>query len=308
MKIVGLDAIMAALDEGVALAAIEQAFRDFSAGRAQVAAVGHLVFEAPPGDCHIKSAYLAGEPFYAVKVASSFERNPDLGLSSSQGFVAILSSETGELAGILNDAGWLTHQRTAMAGVVAGRLIARAGGRVLGIVGTGTQARLQARMISRYLGLDSILLAGRDDARLQNLAAETGGRPVSMEQLCAEADLIVTTTAATQPLLRDEWIRPGARIIAVGADGSGKRELDPAILSRATVIADSRLQCVDHGETSWAIADGLLKEDDVLELGDLLLSPTAFPRDAVVVVDLTGVAVQDAAIARTVWNALARPS
>jgi ornithine cyclodeaminase len=306
MKIVELDAIRAVLDETAALAAVEQAFRDFSAGRAQVAAVGHLVFEAPPGDCHIKSGHLSGDPFYAVKVASSFDHNPRKNLSASQGFIAILCSQTGQLIAILNDAGWLTHIRTAMAGVIGARLIARADARVLGVVGTGTQARLQAEMLSRHMGLDSLLVAGRDAARVRHFAAETGGRPVSMEEMCAEADLIITTTTATQPLLRDTWIRAGARIIAVGADGSGKRELDTATLSRATVIADSRLQCVDHGETSWAIADGVLAEVDVLELGNLLIAPPIFPHDAIVVVDLTGVAVQDVAIARTVWNTISR--
>jgi ornithine cyclodeaminase len=305
MRIVELDAIKAVLDGDRALQAVEQAFRHHAAGLTQVAAVGHLVFEAPPGDCHIKSAHLAGEPFYAVKVASGFEHNPTSGLSASQGFIALLCSQTGQLMAILNDAGWLTHQRTAMAGVIAARLVAHPIPGVLGIVGTGTQARLQAEMLSRYLDIGSLLVAGRNDMRVHDLAAELGGRPVGMEEICAEADLIVTTTAATHPLLRDEWIRPGARIIAVGADGSGKRELDTATMARATVIADSKVQCIDHGETSWAIADSLLKEQDILELGDLLAAPPAFPRDAIVVVDLTGVAIQDAAIAGTVWNAIA---
>jgi ornithine cyclodeaminase len=116
--------------------------------------------------------------------------------------------------------------------------------------------------------------------------------------------LIVTTTPSTEPLLTSDMIQPGKRIVALGADGPGKRELDPVILARARVVVDSRVQCIDHGEAGWAVRAGLIEAGSLIELGALLTAPLAFGADEIVVVDLTGVAVQDVEIAKSVWSRL----
>src|SRR5262245_55495969 len=103
MRVVAPGEILAALDEDVALAAIERAFRRLHRGEAQVAAVGHLAFDDPPGDCHIKSAHLRGDDEFVVKVATSFYRNPERGLPSSNGFMAVISARTGTVRAILHD-------------------------------------------------------------------------------------------------------------------------------------------------------------------------------------------------------------
>jgi ornithine cyclodeaminase len=175
---------------------------------------------------------------------------------------------------------------------------------VLGVVGAGIQAKMQAQQIARVLKPDSIVVWARNAERAQDLATELGGQAVSLETLCAQADLIVTTTPSTEILLHDAMIRPGTRIVAVGADAPGKRELDPKTLARATVIVDSRVQCIDHGESSWAIEAGLISEDSLIELGTLLTKPIAFDDAQIVIADLTGVALQDLEIARSVWSRL----
>jgi ornithine cyclodeaminase len=116
--------------------------------------------------------------------------------------------------------------------------------------------------------------------------------------------VIVTTTPATEPLLLRDVIRRGTRIIAVGADAPGKRELDPEILAAGRVVVDSNIQCVDHGEAGWAVRGGLISESSLIELGALLTRPISFGDDEIVVADLTGVAIQDVAIAATVWERL----
>jgi ornithine cyclodeaminase len=302
VKVVELPEILASLNEDAALAAVESAFRRMDAGEAQVTAVGHLAFRDPPGDCHIKSGYLARDDVYVVKVASSFYRNPALGLASSNGFMAVISARTGEMLALLHDKGHLTDQRTAMAGAVAARAIVRPGSSVLGIVGAGTQARLQAQLIARRLGF--ALVWARKEHAAAALAAGIGGAAVGLRELCARADLIVTTTPSTEPLLTSDMIQPGKRIVAVGADSPGKQELEAAILARARVVVDSRAQCVDHGEAGWAVRAGLIRPQVLIELGALLNEPIAFGRDEIVVADLTGVAVQDVAIAKSVWQQL----
>jgi len=304
LRIVELPEILAALDEDAALEAVESAFRRLRAFEAQVTAVGHLSFADPPGDCHIKSGYIAGDEVFVIKVATSFYRNPSLGIPSSNGFMAVMSAKTGELLGMLRDQGRLTDLRTAMAGVIAARAIRHPASNILGIVGAGTQARLQARLIARHLKMTTVLVWARNPDSATVLAAEVGGASVSLRELCARAALIVTTTPSTEPLLTSDMITAGKRIVAVGADAPGKRELDPAILARARVVVDSCAQCIDHGEAGWAVRAGLLDAASLIELGALLTAPIAFATEDIVVADLTGVAVQDVAIAKSVWSRL----
>ncbi len=305
MRIVELPEILAALDEDAALAAVESGFRRLHAFEAQVAAVGHLSFPDPPGDCHIKSAHMAGDELFVIKVATGFHHNPTLGMPASNGFMAVMSARTGEVLGMLRDQGQLTDRRTAMAGTIAARVIHRPGSDILGIVGAGTQARLQARLIARHLKLKTVLVWARNPHAAAAFAAEVGGAAVSLSELCARAQLIVTTTPSTEPLLTSDMITAGKRIVAVGADAPGKRELEPAILARARVVVDSCAQCIDHGEAGWAVRAGLLEPACLIELGALLTVPIEFAAEEIVVADLTGVAVQDVAIATSVWSRLA---
>jgi ornithine cyclodeaminase len=303
VKVVGLEQIKAVLDEDAALAAVETAFRRFAAGEAQVTSVGHLHFTHPPGDCHVKSGAFNGDAVFVVKIATGFSLNPQAGLPVSNGLMAVISATTGEVLALLHDEGYLTDQRTAMAGAIAARAIARPGSKTLGIVGAGVQARLQGRLVARLLGLNTVLVWARNGERATALARELGGEATSLEDLCARADMIVTTTPATEPLLTLKMLPAiGTRIVAVGADAPGKRELDPMILAHARIVVDSRSQCVDHGEAGWAVRAGLIDEESLIELGTLLSTPIEFGDTRIVVADLTGVAIQDVAIAESVWN------
>jgi ornithine cyclodeaminase len=305
MKVVNVAEILAALDEDAAITAVETGFKRYSAGQTQVSAVLHLGFGDPsPGDCHVKAAAVTGDTVFVVKLATSFYRNPELNLPSSNGFMAVMSARTGEVLALLHDQGHLTDQRTAMAGAIAARAILRAGSRTLGIVGAGTQARLQAKLLKRRLGLSCVLVWARNSKRAAALATELRGESVGLDELCARADVIVTTTPSTEPLLSVDMVRPGTRIVAVGADSPGKRELDPRILARGRTVVDSIAQCVDHGEAGWAVRAGLIDPASLLELGTLLESPIAFQPEEIVVADLTGVAIQDFEIAKSVWQRL----
>ena len=250
MNVVPRAAILDALDERAALEALEAGFRCYSAGEVQLTAVGQLTFGNPPGDCHVKGAYVEGDDVFVVKLATSFYRNPRRGLPSSNGFMAVISAHTGDVLALLHDEGALTDRRTAFAGAVAARSILRRGSRTLGIVGAGTQARLQAKLISRLLDLPSVLVWARRADEAAKLAAEVNGESCSLIELCQRADLIVTTTPSTTPLLYAGMIRLGTRIVAVGADSPGKQEIDVALLAQARIVVDSREQCVDHGDTS----------------------------------------------------------
>lgn len=305
MRVIELKEILAALNETEALAAVAEGFRRHARGETQVPPPMHLEFTNPPGDCHVKGAAVAGEDVFVLKLATGFYHNPERGLSASNGFMAVMSAKSGEILALLHDRGQLTDLRTAMAGAVAARAITRFPCATLGVVGAGTQARLQAQWIARHLGCNSILIWARNTGRAAALAEKLGAHAVTLADLCAKSDVIVTTTPSTEPLLRAGMLKPGARIVAVGADSPGKRELDVQILAHARIVVDSRSQCIDHGEAGWAVRAGLVDGASLIELGALLEKPIAFGDEETVVADLTGVAIQDFEIAKSVWNRLA---
>ncbi|MGV2495287.1 ornithine cyclodeaminase family protein [Pelagerythrobacter aerophilus] len=305
MQIIELDRILASIDRNEIVGALESGFRSYSAGEVQLSPVGYLDLGGG-GDCHIKAALADAEPYFVAKFVNGVPANRARGLAVQDGVVILSNAETGAIEAILHDRGELTELRTALAGVAAARLIAKPNSRVLGIVGTGGQALRQAEAVADALGIAraDVLIAGRRSDAAEALATAIGGTATSIEDLCARADLIVTATSSRDILIARDWVRPGSRIVAVGADAPGKRELDPEILASATVIVDSVNQCIDHGETGWAVRAGLIDATMVREFGLMLDNPQDFAADETVVVDLTGIAIQDLAIAKAVWSAI----
>jgi ornithine cyclodeaminase/alanine dehydrogenase-like protein (mu-crystallin family) len=225
-----------------------------------------------------------------------------------------ISAETGETLAFLDDKGLLTDIRTAIGGAIATRALARDDAEVVGIVGTGTQARFQVRahatLCERPL---RFRVWGRCLDRARVLAAELSCEGVAieaiadLEELCRSSDAIVTTTPSTMPLVRSEWVGAGTHITAMGADAPGKQELDVALVARADrLVADLTRQSHEHGEFSHASRVGLLAADRCVELG-LVLSGDAPGRTCaseITIADLTGLATQDIAITRTVLHEL----
>ena len=294
------------------LPAIEESFMRYSQGRAVVPPVGELLLEK--GEVHIKYGYVHGDAFYVIKIASGFYDNPKLGIPSSNGLMLLFSQETGEPAAILLDEGRLTDVRTAVAGAIAARHLAPKRVRRIGILGAGVQARLQLQHLRPVTDCREALVWGRGDEQLARYRADMARFGFHIEttrdaaELLRTCDLIVTTTPATQPLLRAEDLRPGVHITAVGSDTPDKQELDARILAQAdVVVADSISQCLKRGEIHQALAAGLLDEGKIVELGDVIAGRASgrTAPEQITVADLTGVAVQDIAIATAVYRALA---
>jgi ornithine cyclodeaminase len=129
----------------------------------------------------------------------------------------------------------------------------------------------------------------------------------SIEEVAASCQLIVTTTPSLRPLLCWDDLRPGTHVTAVGADGGGKQELSPEIFARAAIRAvDSRAQCSQYGDASAALREGLVRLDELVEIGEIIAAPQRYQRkpEDITVADLTGVAVQDIAIAKLALVAL----
>jgi ornithine cyclodeaminase len=292
---------------------IEEGFAAYSRGEVVVPPVGELVFDDPPGDVHIKYGYIKGDDFYVIKIASGFYENPKLGLPTGDGLMLVFSQKTGVLEAILLDEGYLTNLRTAAAGAVAAKFLAREKVSAVGIVGAGVQGRMQLDWLRRVRDFEEAVVWGTDEKELEAYRRDmdyTGIRiraTLRAEEVAAEADLIVTCTPSTKPLLEAGWIRPGTHITAVGSDTAEKQELDPAILARADrVVVDSLAQSELRGEVYRAVSAEAMGRERLVELGRLVGDESLRrASDAeITVADLTGVAVQDVQIAKAVWLAV----
>jgi len=288
------------------IAAVEGAFRAFSAGEVEQPPYMGLHLSQPGAEIDFKAGYHAGMERVSLKASSGgFRDNPvRLGLPNGMGTVLLFDGRSGALVCAM-DGSLLTGFRTGAAGAVSVRALARDESRVLAMIGTGNQARMQVRAIREVMEVARIHAWGRSPAGLAAFKAEVEaefGLPVipadSAQAAVAEADVVITTTRASGVVLRAGWLRPGTHVVAIGADQTGKQELDPEIFRHARIIADSRAQCMDKGEVQHALRAGIVSAIHA-ELGEVLLgrAPGRERRDQITLFDSTGMAIQDTATA-----------
>jgi ornithine cyclodeaminase len=307
MRTISEAALRGVVTPQVAVDAMREAFRADGDGRAHVPAVINLEVPAHRGEFHVKTALIDGVPYVAVKIASGFYDNPARGLPSGSGLMAVFDAQTGMPAALLLDNGFLTDIRTGAAGAVAAEVLAPATVDVVGMIGTGLQARHQVRCLRCVRGFSRIVAWGPDGrhlaAYLDDMRAEgyDAVAAASPEAVCAQADVVITATPARQPLVRAQWLRPGQHVTALGADSPGKQELEPSCFTSADLVVVDRLtQCAAFGELRHAIDAGFLRPDRVhAELGEIVAGqkPGRTADDQLTIVDLTGVGFQDTAIA-----------
>ena len=306
--ILKIDEIKSLLKEVDVKTAMEIGFKAYSNGQSVVPPVGELLFNNPPGDVHIKYGYIIKNDYYVIKIASGFYENPSLGIASSQGLMLLFKQQTGELTAILLDEGYLTDIRTAAAGALAAKYFAPKIIESIGILGTGVQAKLQLLQLRTQTDCRRVCLWGRNPQNSKKLKNEL--RPYFDIQIATDpkevafnSQLIVTTTPSETPLLELEDLQPGTHITAVGSDTATKQELNGKILAHADlVVVDSISQSATRGEVFQAVKLGLLSPEKLIELGKAIQDPQLqrYSDDQLTVVDLTGVAVQDIMIAKSV--------
>ncbi|MBY6068929.1 ectoine utilization protein EutC [Leisingera aquaemixtae] len=299
--------VLVPLDTG-AVDCVEQGFTTLAGGGVEMPPIMTLLVPDHNGEVCVKSAYVPGIESFAMKMSPGFFDNPRLGLPSTTGLMVVFSSKTGLLEALLLDNGYLTDVRTAAAGAVAARHLAREDAARVCIIGAGVQARMQLKAMTLVRGIKSAEIWARDSAKAEAAAAglrEDLGMNVTastdIAQAVASADIVVTTTPAAEPVVRADWLQPGQLVIAMGSDQAHKCELDPACLAKADLyVPDSQAQCADKGELRSAVAAGLIAGDRrFAELGDIAAGKAEGRQSAsdLIIADLTGTGVQDTAIA-----------
>jgi ornithine cyclodeaminase len=286
---------------------VEQAFAALAGGEVVMPPILSMAIAEHHGEVDVKTAYVPGIPSFAIKISPGFFDNPKLGLPSTSGLMVLFSAKTGMVEALLLDNGYLTDVRTAAAGAVAARHLSREDASTACIIGAGTQARLQLQALTLVRPIERAAIWARDRAKAERVAAELSEKlgievraAADAEAAVRAADILVTTTPSTSPLVQAGWLRPGQHVTAMGSDQEGKNELDPACLARADLyVPDRHAQTAKLGELRAALEKGLLADATFAELGDIITGkavgrPSAA---AITIADLTGTGVQDTAIA-----------
>ena len=311
MKVVTLDEIRSVLGDIDLLPLIEEGFAQYSAGNAVVPPVGELLLDG--GDVLIKYGYIKGQPHYVIKIASGFYGNSALDLPGSQGMMLMFRQASGEPVCLLLDEGWLTEIRTAVAGAIVAKYLAPSQVHRIGIAGTGTQARLQLQYLAGITDCRQVTVWGRGQPQLDGYCKDMAPQgfelttTVDADDLLRQCNLVVTATPSTTPLLHSDALKAGTHITAMGSDTAEKQELETGLLAKADqVVADSISQCLERGEIHRALRSGDIREDQLIELGQIINGerPGRMSDEEITIADLTGVAVQDIQIATAVWSAL----
>ena len=272
--------------------AMERALVEFSAGRVQQPVRTVLEFGEERSLFGLMPSYVASLPALGAKLVTVCAGNAGRGLDTHQAIIVMLDPQTGAAEAIL-DGRYITEVRTAAVSAVSVRHLARKNAEVLGILGSGVQARSHYQALGLVRKFREVRAWSRNADRLRKFAGETGALAMkNAEAVVRGADVVVAVTASPTPVIQNEWVSEGTHVIAVGACVPWQRELDPALVARARLVVDSRAAALkEAGDVVMGIAEGRWTAEHIAaELGEL---PARQNEREITVFKSLGLAVED---------------
>ena len=287
--------VEALLTIGDALEAVEGSFRRQAAGEIENRPRYRLGLQE--GTLAVMAAADLGLGYAGAKVYAGFR-------DGARFVVLLFRADSPELVAVI-EADKLGQVRTGAASGVAAKYLARSSARSLGLIGCGWQAESQLAAIRAALpGLERVVAYCRNEERLRAFCAEHGAEPGESHRDAGECDVVVTVTTSKDPVLRGEWLRPGALVCAVGANDGRRRELDNVVLERAAfVCCDSRENAkLESADLIEPVASGVLDWLEVHELQEVVAGEVAGRQsdEDIVVFKSNGLAAWDIAAAAAV--------
>jgi thiomorpholine-carboxylate dehydrogenase len=280
--------------------AMERALAAFSAG--EVIQPVRQVLTAEEGQRYFGVMPAVTREGMGAKLVAFFPKNAASGQPTHLATIVLLDSDTGSPLACL-DGRLITEMRTAAVSAAVTRYLAPLDARVLGLVGSGVQAHAHLEALRHVCRFDEVRVWSRTPDHAQRFAARHGARAMELEAAVRGADVIVTATFSRDPLVRGEWLKPGAHVNAVGAALPTWRELDDAALNGSTLIVDSREAALRES------GDVILSKATIFaEAGELFAGTKRASREATTVFKSLGLAVEDIATARLVYDAVTGPA
>ena len=282
--------------------AMEQALTAYSSGAVEQPV--RTVVDVGPDKNYfgVMPAYVGGaRESLGAKLVTFFVTNTARGIPTHFATILLLDPETGKLTAIL-DGRYLTEARTAAVSAVSARWLARPESKRLAIIGSGVQAHSHVEALRHVFQFDQITAWSPTRSKLEEFCQANGAVAASSaEEAVRDADMVALVSAAREPVVMDEWIRPGTHIMAVGACRPNHRELDGKLVARARVIVDSRAGALrEAGDILIPLAEKLFDASHIAaELGE---RPKRQSADEITLFKSLGMAVEDVVSARLVYD------
>jgi ornithine cyclodeaminase/alanine dehydrogenase-like protein (mu-crystallin family) len=276
--------------------AMEQALTAFSRG--EVTQPVRSVIPVEPGQRYLGVMPAVMSGCMGAKLVCFYPKNAAAGLPTHLAAIALFESETGHPLAFL-DGRRITEMRTAAVSAAVTRHLAPPGARVLALLGSGVQARAHLEALRHIARFEEVRVWSRNPTHAQEFASRHGARAMEAEAAVRGADVIVTATHSAEPVLRGEWLEQGAHVNAVGACLPSWRELDDAAMRDSILIVDSREAALQES------GDVILSQAPIFaEAGEVFAGTRHVRRDATTVFKSLGLAVEDIASARLVYDAV----
>lgn len=272
---------------------MRQALMDFSAGRVVQPLRAVMSVDAHSGWFAVMPAVYGG--VMGAKMVTFYPGNVALKKHTHMAMIQLFRSDTGEPLAVM-DGRLITEMRTAVVSAVAVDHLARREAKVLGILGSGVQARSHVEAMRRVRTFEEIRVWSRSEENARRFAEEVGANVTSAEEAVSGADVVLTLTSSPVPILQGRWLKKDAVVCAVGAVTPDRRELDDEAM-RGAVVVESRVAAMQEP------GDILLAKAEVsAELGELLNGAGLDRRDRAVVFKSVGIAIEDIAAAKLVYD------
>jgi len=293
--------------------AVEESFKQKGIGQVVMPPKVYVHLERYHGNFRAMPAYLPNIDAAGVKIVNAHPRNPEtVDLPSVMACILLIDPKTGAPL-CLMEGGWLTAMRTGAAGGVAAKYLAREDSETVAMIGAGVQARTQLLALDHVLDhLREVHVVDRNESvrerYVKDMRGETNAEIMSsskVEDALQEADILVTVTPSTSPLVDNSWVSNGTHVNAIGADAPGKQELDPKILKRAKIVVDDFDQATHSGEVNMPLTEEILDRSDIYaELGEIVAGKKSgrISADEITLFDSTGLAIQDISSAWCVYE------
>jgi len=292
---------------------VEGAFAQLAKGTVKMPLRTIISVDKYKGFIFYMPAYLEGSDALAVKIVSLYEENLEkYSLPTIFATIQLNDPETGMPLALM-EGGYITAMRTGAASGVATKYLARRSSRVVGIIGTGIQARTQLRAVLEARNVEKVFVYDAVAGRAREYAEEMSERlgvniiPVSSaEKAVKEADILIIATTAKEPVLNGNWLQPGTHINAIGWMGRNARELDSNTIKRAKLVVDSKEAVLaESGDILIPIREGVITKDHIYaELGEIVIGRKAgrVSDNEITLWKSVGLAIQDAATAKLAYQ------
>jgi thiomorpholine-carboxylate dehydrogenase len=287
------DQVRSVLSYDELIPVIRQALTDFSAGRTMQPLRTVMSVAAHTGWFAVMPAVYADVT--GAKLVTFYPGNADRGMHTHQAVIQLFRADTGEPLAIM-DGRLITEMRTAAVSAVAVDLLARPDAKVLGILGSGVQARSHVQALSRVQKFREIRVWSRSEDNARKFAEEVGAQVTTAEEAVSGADVVLTLTSSPEPVLFGRWLKRDAMVCAVGAVTPNRRELDDEAMRGAVVVESREAAMRESGDILLA------KAEVSAEIGELLQGKQLDRRDRPVVFKSVGIAIEDVASAKLVYD------